>query len=148
MIRALTPADINSILKIDHKQKKSVLEPYFLRSHCVKLGVEQKGTIQGFLLAWCIEGKGEIIQISIAESMRRQGLGRGIMQHFINEYAYEECYLELRADNKGAYLLYKSLGFVEENIRKGYYYDINVGGEQQKIDAILMHMRSKNNKER
>jgi ribosomal-protein-alanine N-acetyltransferase len=75
----------------------------------------------------------DIHTIAVAEHARRGGLGRVLMTQLITEArdrGAEEVFLEVRADNDSARELYRSLGFEQLAVRKGYY----KGG----VDAIVM----------
>jgi ribosomal-protein-alanine N-acetyltransferase len=77
----------------------------------------------------------DIQTIAVAEHARRGGLGRVLMTQLIAEArdrGAEEVFLEVRADNDSAQELYRSLGFEQLAVRKGYYR----GG----VDAIVMRL--------
>lgn len=80
--------------------------------------------------------EGEIQTIAVAETARRGGLGRVLMQSLISEArkrGAKEVFLEVRADNPGPRRLYATLGFDEIAVRVGYYQPDNV-------DAIVMRL--------
>src|SRR6185312_1997967 len=77
---------------------------------------------------------GDVQTIAVAESDRRGGLGRTLIQSLVAEARKRgilQVFLEVRADNGGAQHLYETLGFVAIAERKGYYQPDNV-------DAIVM----------
>ena len=79
-------------------------------------------------------GQGDIQTIAVAESDRRGGLGRTLIQSLVAEArkrGASRVFLEVRADNGGARHLYETLGFVAIAERPGYYQPDNV-------DAIVM----------
>lgn len=78
----------------------------------------------------------DIQTIAVAEEARGHGLGRVLMQSLITEArkrGARETFLEVRADNPGAQHLYRSLGFEDLGVRRGYYQPDNV-------DAIVMRL--------
>lgn len=78
----------------------------------------------------------DIQTIAVAESARRHGLGRVLMQQMIaeaRERGVEELFLEVRADNPGARALYAVLGFEEIAVRPHYY-------QPDGVDAIVMKL--------
>lgn len=78
----------------------------------------------------------DIQTIAVAEHARGQGLGRVLLLSLITEArkrGARETFLEVRADNPGAQHLYRSLGFEELGVRRGYYQPDNV-------DAIVMRL--------
>ena len=78
----------------------------------------------------------DIQTIAVAEEARGQGLGRVLLLSLISEArrrGARETFLEVRADNPGAQHLYRSLGFDDLGVRRGYYQPDNV-------DAIVMRL--------
>ncbi|TFC03717.1 tRNA (adenosine(37)-N6)-threonylcarbamoyltransferase complex transferase subunit TsaD [Cryobacterium adonitolivorans] len=78
----------------------------------------------------------DIQTIAVAEEARGRGLGRVLMLSLITEArkrGARETFLEVRADNPGAQHLYRSLGFEDLGVRRGYYQPDNV-------DAIVMRL--------
>jgi N6-L-threonylcarbamoyladenine synthase len=78
----------------------------------------------------------DIQTIAVAEEARGGGLGRVLMLSLITEArkrGARETFLEVRADNPLAQHLYRSLGFEDLGVRRGYYQPDNV-------DAIVMRL--------
>jgi ribosomal-protein-alanine acetyltransferase len=76
----------------------------------------------------------DIQTIAVAESARRNGIGRGLVAALMKEAATRgasEVFLEVRADNPGAQALYRSFGFEEIAVRPRYY-------QPDDVDAIVM----------
>lgn len=97
------------------------------------------GEIDGYAGLFAPQGahEGDIQTIAVAESARRNGLGRALMNALIAEARKRgavEVFLEVRADNPGPKRLYEALGFEEIAVRVGYYQPDNV-------DAIVMRLR-------
>ncbi|MWC00098.1 ribosomal protein S18-alanine N-acetyltransferase [Agromyces seonyuensis] len=77
----------------------------------------------------------DIQTIAVVPEARGLGLGRALMQQLVavaRRRGAEEVFLEVRADNHVAQSLYRSLGFEELGVRRGYYR----GG----IDALTMRL--------
>lgn len=92
------------------------------------------GTIQGFVLSWLIQPEVHLLNFAIAPAYRNMGLGKILMQTFIEETRKNgatKCTLEVRLNNEVAIKFYKSFNFVTKGVRKGYYQDT---GE----DALIM----------
>jgi ribosomal-protein-alanine N-acetyltransferase len=90
----------------------------------------------GGLLAPVGSGESDIQTIAVADSARRQGLGRMLMQALIAEARARRAtalFLEVRADNPSAQQLYVSLGFEEIAVRPQYY-------QPDGVDAIIMRL--------
>jgi ribosomal-protein-alanine N-acetyltransferase len=82
---------------------------------------ESGGDIAGFLVGRVLgEGECELLNLAVAPQWRRKGIGRGLIQAFLDESA-GAVYLELRESNRAALNLYKSMGFQEVSRRSNYY---------------------------
>lgn len=89
--------------------------------------------ILGYCIFMVAADEGEILRIAINKKMRLSGLGKKLLTSVISEMresGVNEVFLEVRAGNEGAIALYKSIGFSEIGIRKGYYRD---NGEDAKL---------------
>ena len=78
----------------------------------------------GFGILRIEKHQAHIMNMCVAPSHRRQGLGRRIMLHLLavanKKHARKAC-LEVRSTNQAAILLYRKLGFRASEMRKGYY---------------------------
>ena len=89
--------------------------------------------IFGYCIFMVAADEGEILRIATLKNMRKAGFGKKLLSSVIcemRESGVNEVFLEVRAGNESAIALYKSIGFEEIGIRKGYYKD---NGE----DAVL-----------
>lgn len=113
----------------------------------VKLHIDNKKVIVikfgENILGYCIfmvaADEGEILRIATRKNIRKAGLGKKLLTSVISEMkksGVNEVFLEVRAGNGSAIALYKSIGFSEIGIRKGYYKDNNE-------DAILFRLEIK-----
>lgn len=92
----------------------------------------------GFVGMWIIAGEGDITNIAVNSSYRKQGIASNLLSKLLEvskEYNCNDITLEVRASNIPAKNLYKKFNFKEEGIRKKYYSD---NGE----DAIIMWRRN------
>jgi ribosomal-protein-alanine N-acetyltransferase len=95
---------------------------------------EIDGKILGYVIFWLLPDAVDIHNIAVRKEYRRQGIGRLLLQHAINEGQRQSLVrvtLEVRKSNLVAQRLYRSVGFQATGLRKGYYLD---DGE----DAITM----------
>ncbi len=72
--------------------------------------------------------------IGVAIAAQRRGIGRRLMEALLAEARKRrarECWLEVRTDNQGAQQLYRTLGFVDRGVRRGYY-------QPSGADALVM----------
>jgi ribosomal-protein-alanine N-acetyltransferase len=91
----------------------------------------------GFVLGRAIAGEAELLTLAVDPDHRRGGLGRHLVRAFEGAAMTrkaEFAYLEVGADNPGAYALYLAMGYSESGRRPRYYNT----PEGAKIDAILM----------
>ena len=98
--------------------------------------LEEDGKIIGYSLTMMVLDEAHLLNLSIAKSHQKQGLGRYLLSHMIAIARHHNAlnmFLEVRASNQAAISLYESMGFCEMSIRRGYY-PANSGRE----DAILM----------
>ena len=69
-------------------------------------------------------GEGAVDNVAILPQHRGLGLGRALMQAFLQQAALRGCRrvtLEVRPSNTAARRLYASLGFAEEGLRRDFY---------------------------
>ncbi len=93
------------------------------------------GRVIGFLAFRMVaEDEFEILNLAVAVDARRRGVGRELVQSFLKGRS-GTTYLEVRALNRPAVELYKSLGFQEVAVRAGYY-------ESPPESAIVMKFHS------
>lgn len=128
----------------DLEQIVQMERDYFADSwseNSVKIQIENQKVIvlkyNEDILGYCIfmiaADEGEILRIATFQNMRKAGLGKKLLSSAICEMREKGCrevFLEVRAKNEGAIALYKSTGFSEIGIRKGYYKD---NGEDAKL---------------
>ena len=145
-LRRATPDDLDAIMAIedavftpDAWSRDSMRNELGLRDgyYLVAFPVGEPGQIDAYagLFAPHRAPSADIQTIAVAESARRGGLGRVLMTQLTAEARSRgavEVFLEVRADNDSAQNLYRSLGFEQLAVRKGYY----KGG----VDAIVMRL--------
>jgi ribosomal-protein-alanine N-acetyltransferase len=72
--------------------------------------------------------------IGVTRTAQRRGIGRRLLQRLIDDAVAENagsCWLEVRADNAAAQVLYAAFGFQARGRRRGYY-------QPSGTDAIVM----------
>lgn len=85
---------------------------------------EEEERLQGFLVARTAAEEWEIENVAVAESDRRRGIGRKLVQALISKTREQNTgaiFLEVRESNHDARALYQSCGFVQTGRRPAYY---------------------------
>jgi len=92
--------------------------------------------IVGYSLMMLVLDEAHLLNLSIAKTYQKQGLGRTLLEHMVaiaKNSQMANMFLEVRQTNISAIALYENMGFNEMAIRRSYYPAAN-GRE----DAILM----------
>ncbi len=137
-IRILTPADIPHLAILekscfDDPWSETALKESIVTPAGTGFALTINNEIIGYLLAYHIVDEGHLLNIAIRPDFRGQGLGRHLLEYWLQIGIREKwvvAYLEVRAGNIPAIELYRSCGFTEMGLRKKYYAD----GE----DALVM----------
>lgn len=152
-IDALTERDLDAAVDIDlasfapselgaGKEEPRVVRDRSLREELVRpwsrvrAARDEAGALLGYMLFWHVVDELHLLNVAVAISSRRRGIGRALMGDLLayaRDHAVARILLEVRASNGPAVALYESLGFARFNVREGYYAD----GE----DAIEMSLR-------
>ncbi len=142
LIRRMTLEDIPAVHEID---LLSFSLPWPERSFRFELTenpitrgwiAEVDGKIIAMLVLWFIIDEAHIATIAVHPNFRRQGIGKQILLHALREIQVEgarRAFLEVRAGNLAAQIMYKKYGFEVTGVRRGYYKDNNE-------DALLMNL--------
>lgn len=99
----------------------------------VAYGYRERTHLMAFVLGRQVEEEVEILTLAVDPAYWRQGLGRKVLQYFAEQLEAKVIFLEVNEANRPALALYRSAGFEEDGIRKGYYATV-----QGPRDAILM----------
>ncbi len=100
--------------------------------------MERDGAMAGYGVLMIGVAEAHLLNLSVARGWQRRGLGRELLEHFIQlarQLEAERLFLEVRPSNASARGLYARAGFRELYVRRGYY-----PAESGREDAILMGM--------
>jgi len=146
-IRSMMAADLDRVVEIaaalddapqwPRRVYESVLDSSSPRR--IALIAEDLGTevAVGFVVASLIAPEAELETIVVAAGFQRRGVARRLFEAMADDLGrsqVREVLLEVRRSNVAAQGFYRSVGFVEEGRRPGYYAD-------PIEDAVLMRLR-------
>lgn len=93
----------------------------------------------GFILCRSGGGEAEILTLAVEPKARRRGFAKALVQVAAGAARIagaESLFLEVAVDNAAALALYRSTGFSEAGVRRGYY---DRGGGNR-VDALVMRL--------
>ncbi len=112
---------------------------FLLRSDTLFLVAKEEDQILGYMGIMMVLDEGEITNVSVAQTARRRGVGRLLVQTMLDKMrraGLTMIHLEVRKSNTPAIRLYEQFAFVQDGERKNYY-------EEPTEDAVLMSCRLK-----
>lgn len=92
--------------------------------------------IIAYALLMMVLDEAHLLNLSVAKSYQKQGLGRVLLEHMMQiakNHQAANMFLEVRQSNISAIALYENIGFNEMAIRRGYY-----PAKNGREDAVLM----------
>ena len=149
-VRIAERADLGSVIAIERASFGDPWTRGMFGTHLVSDGgnnflvAEEDGSIVGYAITVAVAGESELLNIAVDPGRRGQRIGALLL-----DAAMERCrgsgatemWLEVRASNAGARMLYDSRGFAEMGVRKRYYH-------APREDAIVLRsdlrLRSRN----
>jgi ribosomal-protein-alanine N-acetyltransferase len=129
LIRRATPADVAAIVAIERACFSDPWTPAGIsetiqyetaRSFVAEIG----GCSVGYVMARISGEEGEILNLAVLPSYRRQGIARCLLEEALASAAaagVREAYLEVRQSNAEALALYQARGFRPVGVRSDYY---------------------------
>ena len=98
--------------------------------------LEANQKIIGYALLMMVLDEAHLLNLSVAKSHQKQGLGRYLLEHMLQiaqNHKAANMFLEVRPSNISAIALYENLGFCEMAVRRNYY-----PAHDGREDAVLM----------
>ena len=83
-----------------------------------------EGEVIGYYAMMAAAGEAHLLNLTIAPLWRRHGLGRDLLDHCqarACDHRAAHLFLEVRTSNAAAIGLYRSSGFADLAVRRGYY---------------------------
>jgi ribosomal-protein-alanine acetyltransferase len=129
-LRDATAADLEALLALQQScfaedpWTRGMLEEELRRAGGIFIVLGEPGRPIGFAIGWAVLDDLHVLQVAVRPDLRRQGLGRRLMDALVARAPYAETgWLEVRRDNEAAIGLYEALGFRGVGIRPRYYND-------------------------
>lgn len=144
-IRRMRELDIDQVYAIETDVhiapwSKEILKDCVLVGYdCRVLEINNNNSLimGGYIISRFTNESCHILNLSVAKPLQSRGFGRQLLQtllYFLQKFTkINVVVLEVRPTNKAALHLYKSMGFVETEVKQGYYND-SAGIE----DAVLL----------
>jgi [ribosomal protein S18]-alanine N-acetyltransferase len=112
---------------------------------CLRVGyvcrvIEVGGDMAGYGIMSVGAGEAHILNVCIREEYRCRGLAREILLYLLDRARIAgmyEAFLEVRPSNTTAARLYRSLGFEQIGIRRGYYQAVTGREDAQVLRRLL-----------
>lgn len=111
------------------------------KSSEVKHSSSQEGTNTGFYIGQYVAGEATLMDICVSPSEQGKGYGKALLAQFLvqaKQLGATKIFLEVRAKNISAQMLYMNAGFIEIDRRTGYYPSSSGFGYE---DAIVMSLK-------
>jgi ribosomal-protein-alanine N-acetyltransferase len=140
VIRDMGPDDVAAVARLESQSYAFPWSEGIFRD-CLRAGyycclAELDGQCIGYAIMSLGAGEAHVLNLCVAERHRRQGLGAMLLEHLMEFAAAsgaEDIFLEVRPSNTAALHLYRTHGFTQIGIRRGYYQA--VGGRE---DAVVL----------
>lgn len=129
----IRPANLHDLSEMDRIEQESFNTPwsrelirgaiYNMRYDVRVIGSDEQGLL-GFYIAHGIQRRGNLDNVVVDRSRRRQGYGRRLLDDWIKQSrraGYTSLTLQVNAANKGAQTLYEAYGFRARRLLRGYY---------------------------
>ncbi len=138
----ITPSDVEHLMPIEtachshpwsEKTFNSCIGGRYFGFYLVK-----NNEIVGFYIGEHVVGEVTLMNICVSPNQQGKGYGKTLLNHFLQEtknLTATKVWLEVRAKNISAQMMYINQGFTETNRRTGYYPSANGFGYE---DAIVM----------
>lgn len=88
-------------------------------------------TVVGYVGSQTVLQEADMMNIAVADTHRRRGIARLLVEELIRQLDACQLTLEVRASNAPAIALYEKLGFTQVGLRKNYYH-------KPKEDALIL----------
>lgn len=140
--RAMRYADLSQVLAIETQAYPFPWTENIFRD-CIRVGyrcrlLEVNGVVEGYGVLSVGVNEAHVLNLCVRLESQGRGLARRMLKHLLEVARVNKAqtiFLEVRPSNTIALSLYRSMGFCEIGLRRGYYPDT-----QGREDALVMAM--------
>jgi len=140
-MRLMAQGDVDAVLAIEQAVQRfpwtrGNFADALNSGYICRVDEAEEGGIRGYAILMPAADEAELLNIGVAAAQQRKGLGRAMLAEMLNvahDKNMQRVFLEVRSSNVAAIALYRSAGFSEIGLRRGYYQNAN-GSE----DALVM----------
>jgi [ribosomal protein S18]-alanine N-acetyltransferase len=141
-LRVMTPADLDAVLRLEvelfgeEAWSRPMLEGELAQQPGSRhyLVAEQDGQVVGYAGLLAAGSQADVVTIAVTGRHQGQGTGAALLAALLAEARRRGCtevFLEVRVDNLRAQQLYRTRGFEQIGLRRGYY-------QPSGTDALVM----------
>jgi ribosomal-protein-alanine N-acetyltransferase len=142
-LRPMQSSDLVQVMAIENAVYQFPWTPGIFQD-CLQVGyccwlAELDQQVIGYGVMSVVIDESHILNLSVHPDWQRQGLGRKLIQRLLEaarQHGAETAFLEVRASNRPALVLYTDLGFQEIGRRRAYY----PAAEDSREDALVMSL--------
>lgn len=135
-------SDLQEVLSLNQLTGSTDWSPQLFNAelsapHRINLVARNGDELVGFVFSSYVAGELSVLAIAVDPVSQRQGIGRWMIAELISrakKSGCEQIFLEVRGQNTGAQEFYRSCGFKEFGVRRGYY------TEPRSDDAVQLVM--------
>jgi len=127
-LRPMAQADLARVAALE---RESYVFPWSdqIFADCLRVGyhcvvIDTSSGIAGYSVLSMGAGEAHVLNLCVAERLRRQGVGRSMLLSMLvhaRDRGIRDAFLEVRRSNRAAIALYRKLGFECVGLRRGYY---------------------------
>jgi len=139
----ISPTDISHLMSIEnnchsHPWSEKIFKSCVGGRYFGEFATSNNANTIGFYVGEQVAGEATLMDICVTPELQGKGFGKALLVQFLaqaKQLAVTKVFLEVRAKNIPAQMLYINHGFVEINRRIGYYPSAKGFGYE---DAIVM----------
>lgn len=141
----ITTADIKQLMVIEnnchsHPWSENTFKSCLGGRYFSEYAQDQNNNIIGFYVGEHVAGEATLMDICVDPPLQGKGYGKTLLLQFlqhVKNLKANKVFLEVRASNIAAHMLYMNHGFIEISRRTGYYPSAKGFGYE---DAIVMSL--------